>query len=45
MEIMADSQKVRSMDAVEVNPILDRQNETARLAVELIAGAFGQRIL
>ena len=45
MEILADSQKVHSMDVVEVNPILDRQNETARLAVELTAGVFGQRIL
>lgn len=45
MEIMADSEKVRSLDVVEVNPILDRQNETARLAVELIAGVFGKRIL
>jgi arginase len=45
MEILADSQKVHSMDIVEVNPILDRQNETARLAVELTAGVFGQRIL
>lgn len=45
MEILADSQKLHSMDVVEVNPILDERNETARLAVDLIAGAFGQRIL
>jgi arginase len=45
MEIMADSQKVRSLDVVEVNPILDQQNVTAKLAVELAAGVFGQRIL
>jgi len=30
---------------VEVNPILDRENATALLAVELVASAFGQRIL
>jgi arginase len=30
---------------VEVNPILDRENQTARLAVELVSSLFGQRIL
>jgi arginase family enzyme len=30
---------------VEVNPILDRENETARLAVELVARALGARML
>ncbi len=34
-----------SLDVVEVNPILDRENETARLAVELVASALGARIL
>jgi hypothetical protein len=28
-----------------VNPILDRANETAKLAVELVASALGARIL
>lgn len=45
MEILADSHKVRSLDVVEVNPILDARNGTAQLAVELVAGVFGQRIL
>ena len=36
---------VRSMEVVEVNPILDSHNETAELAVELIASALGKRIL
>jgi hypothetical protein len=27
------------------NPILDRENETGRLAVELVASALGARIL
>ncbi len=36
---------LRSMDVVEVNPILDEQNETAQLAAELAASAFGKRIL
>ena len=33
------------IEVVEVNPILDRENETARLAVELVASALGARIL
>ncbi len=36
---------VRSMDVVEVNPILDEANETAALAAELASSAFGKRIL
>jgi arginase len=45
MEAVAEAGVLRSMDAVEVNPILDTHNETAELAVELIASAFGKRIL
>jgi arginase len=33
------------MELVEVNPVLDEANETASLAVELAASAFGKRIL
>ncbi|WP_226012936.1 arginase [Halomicrobium salinisoli] len=36
---------LRSLELVEVNPILDRHNETAELACELAASAFGKRIL
>lgn len=36
---------LRSMDVVEVNPILDERNETAELATELAASALGKRIL
>ncbi|MFP8952526.1 arginase [Natrialbaceae archaeon A-arb3/5] len=36
---------LRSMDVVEVNPILDERNETAELAAELAASVFGKRIL
>ncbi|SIR81271.1 arginase [Natronorubrum thiooxidans] len=36
---------LRSMDVVEVNPILDEGNETATLAAELAASTFGKRIL
>jgi len=45
MELLAQSGLVRSMDLVEVNPIIDRQNTTAELAVELTASLFGQRTL
>lgn len=45
MEILSDSQKVGSMDIVEINPILDHQNKTARTAVELAASLFGKSIL
>jgi arginase len=45
MELVAESGLVHSLEVVEVNPILDRENETARLAVELVASALGARIL
>lgn len=45
MELVAEAGLMTSLDVVEVNPILDRRNETAALAVELVASAFGARIL
>lgn len=45
LEMLADDGRVRSMDIVEVNPILDRSNRTAQEAVELAASLFGQRII
>lgn len=45
MELIANSRQLVSMDAVEVNPILDSENATARLAVELILSALGKKIL
>lgn len=45
MEILSDSRLLRSIEVVEVNPILDTANRTALLAVELIASAMGKRIL
>ncbi len=45
LELVSDWGILGSMDVVEVNPILDRENETARLAVELVASALGARIL
>ncbi|WP_435146191.1 arginase [Halobaculum sp. P14] len=45
MERVADADVLRSMELVEVNPVLDQHNETAELATELAASAFGKRIL
>jgi arginase len=45
MELIAESGLASSLDVVEVNPVLDRENETGRLAVELVASALGARIL
>ncbi|MGH2934001.1 MAG: arginase [Gaiellaceae bacterium] len=45
MELVAESGLADSFDVVEVNPILDRENATGELAVELIASALGARIL
>ena len=45
LELVAESGLAGSLEVVEVNPILDRENATARLAVELVASALGSRIL
>jgi len=45
LETVAESGLIDSMDVVEVNPILDRENATGQLAVELVASALGARIL
>jgi arginase len=45
MELIADSGHLIGMDVVEVNPILDRENATALLAVELIMSALGKKII
>ncbi|ESP88734.1 arginase [Candidatus Halobonum tyrrellensis] len=45
MERVAETDAVRSMEVVEVNPVLDEHNETAELATELVASAFGKRVL
>jgi arginase len=45
LEMMAETQRICSLDVVEVNPVLDSHNDTARLAVSFILSALGQRIL
>ncbi|MDE3026181.1 MAG: arginase family protein, partial [Acidobacteriota bacterium] len=44
-EVVAEVAQPDSFDVVEVNPVLDRENATGKLAVELIASALGARIL
>jgi len=45
MELLADDGRVSSIDVVEINPILDARNQTAKIATELIASLLGQSIL
>src|SRR5262249_24823879 len=45
LELLAESGLLGSLEVVEVNPILDRENTTAALAVELVASALGKTIL
>jgi len=45
MELVAESGLMCCLEIVEVNPILDRENATAALAVELAASAFGATTL
>lgn len=45
MESLYESGLVQSLDMVEVNPLLDDQNKTAELAVNLLESAFGKRIM
>ena len=45
MELVAASGQLCCLEIVEVNPILDRRNATAALAVELAASAFGATTL
>ncbi len=44
-QVARHPETLRSMDLVEVNPILDERNRTAELACELTASALGRRIL
>ena len=45
MEMIADSGRLASLDIVELNPALDVRNQTALLAVDLIASLFGKSTL
>ncbi len=45
MELLADSEKVTSLDLVEVNPVLDIKNTTGRIMVEMATSLLGKAIL
>ena len=45
LEMAAETGLMRSLDMVEVNPIMDVRNQTAQCAVHLIASALGKRII
>ena len=45
MEMLADTGRVMSAEFVEVNPILDHRNNTAKLGVGLLASLLGKKIL
>jgi arginase len=44
LELVSESGLAGSIEVVEVNPILDRENTTALTAVELVASALGKTI-
>jgi len=45
LELIADTRKLRSMEVVEHNPILDDRNKTAEIGVQLVQSALGRQIL
>lgn len=45
LEEIAASNRLGSLEITEINPILDRENKTAILAVELVLSALGKTIL
>ena len=45
MEHAAESRKLLGLEITEINPILDNQNATARVAVDLVMSALGKGIL
>lgn len=45
MEMLEESKIITSAEFVEVNPILDEKNSTAKVAVELMGSLFGEKLL
>jgi len=45
LEHAAESGKMLGLEMTEINPILDHQNRTAELAVELVLSGLGKRIV
>jgi arginase len=44
MELVAETQRLSSVDMVEINPVYDTMNRTGKLAMELILSVLGKRI-
>ena len=45
MELIAEDGRLASAGVVEINPILDERNKTAKLSASLLASLFGKTIL
>ncbi len=45
MEMIADTGRLASLDIMELNPAFDLRNQTAELAVDLVASLFGKSTL
>ncbi len=45
MEMIADTGRLGSLDIVELNPLLDKRNRTAKVAVDLVESLFGKSTL
>ena len=45
MEMISECDKLKSLEVVELNPILDQHNVTGKLAIGLITSALGKKIL
>ena len=45
MEMIADTGKMASLDIVELNPLLDKRNQTGKVAVDLVESLFGKSTL
>ncbi|AJY76779.1 arginase [Paenibacillus beijingensis] len=45
MELLSDSGLLVSAEFVEINPVLDDRNKTAKAAVEMIGSVFGEQIM
>ncbi|EGL83555.1 arginase [Caldalkalibacillus thermarum TA2.A1] len=45
MEMLAEADIITSAEFVEVNPILDHSNKTAKVAVALMGSLFGEKLL
>ena len=45
MEMMAETERIISIEIAEINPILDVRNTTSEIAVEMVLSCLGKKIL